>query len=92
MGQKELTATIERIKELEAQQDELTAELEGLKDTVKAYMVSQGSERVLIGGYKVSYTKYTMSRFDSKEFKEAHKDLYEQYSKKVEARRFTISK
>ncbi len=90
MGQKELTATIERIRELEAQQDAINAELEGLKDTVKAYMVSQGTERVLIGGYKVNYTKYTTSRFDSKEFKVDHKDLYEQYTKKTEARRFTI--
>ena len=47
MGQQELTATIERIKELEAQQDELLAELEGLKDTVKAYMVSERTERLL---------------------------------------------
>ena len=90
MGQRELTATIERIRELEAQQDAINAELEGLKDTVKAYMVSQGTERVLIGGYKVNYTKYTSSRFDSKEFKVDHKDLYEQYTKKTEARRFSI--
>ena len=90
MGQKELTATIERIRELEAEQDAINAELEGLKDTVKAYMVSQGTERVLIGGFKVNYTKYTTHRFDSKEFKLAHKDMYEQYTKEVEARRFTI--
>lgn len=91
MGQKELTATIERIKELEAQQDELTAELEGLKDTVKAYMVSQSTERMLVGVYKVSYTKYTTSRFDSKKFKTENESLYNQYVKMTEARRFTIS-
>ena len=90
MGQRELTAMIERIRELEAEQEAITTELEGLKDTVKAYMVSEGTERVIIGGYKVNYTKYTTSRFDSKEFKIAHKDLYEQYTKKSEVRRFTI--
>ncbi len=90
MGQRELTATIERICELESEQAAINAELEGLKDTVKAYMVSEGTERVIIGGYKVNYTKYTTSRFDSKEFKAVHKDLYEQYTKKSEVRRFTI--
>ena len=91
MGQQELTATIERIKELEAQQDELLAELEGLKDTVKAYMVSERTERLLVGGYKVNYTKYTTSRFDSKKFKADNESLYNQYVKTTEARRFTIS-
>ena len=91
MGQQELTATIERIKELEAQQDELVAELEGLKDTVKAYMVSERTERLLVGGYKVNYTTYTTSRFDSKKFKADNESLYNQYVKTTEARRFTIS-
>ena len=91
MGQHELKATIERIRELEAQQDELVAELEGLKDTVKAYMVSEGTERMLIGGYKVSYTKYTTSRFDSKRFKADNEALYSEYVKTSEARRFTIT-
>ena len=91
MGQQELTATIRRIKELEAEQDELTAEIEGLKDTVKAYMVSQKTERMLIGDYKVSYTKYVTSRFDSKKLKAENEVLYNKYLKSTEAHRFTIS-
>ena len=91
MGQKEMTAVIIRIKELEAQQEEIATELDDLKDTVKAYMVSQGTERVLVGNYKVSYTKYTTHRFDSNKFKAEHKALYEEYTKSSEARRFTIT-
>ena len=91
MGLNELTATIERIRELEAQQAEMAAELEGLKDNVKAYMVKQGTEKMLIGGYKVNYTKYITHRFDSKTFKADHEDLYAQYAKATEARRFSIS-
>lgn len=90
MGQKELTATIERIRELEATQEELAAELEGLKDTVKAYMVSQGTDKMLVGAYKVSYTKYTTHRFDSMKFKADHSELYAEYTKASEARRFSI--
>ena len=91
MGQKELTATLARIEELEAQQASIKDELEGLKDTVKAYMVAQGTDRMLVGGYKVSYTKYTTSRFDSTKFKADNESLYKQYLKTTEARRFTIS-
>ncbi len=91
MRQQELTATLARIKELEAEQFAITDELEALKDTVKAYMVSQGTEKMLIGQYKVSYKKYTTSRFDSKTFKAEHEALYNQYVKATESRRFAIS-
>ena len=88
MGQKELTATLARIKELEAEHEAITDELEALKDTVKAYMVSQGTETMRVGVYKVSYKRYTSSRFDSKAFKVEHEALYNQYIKTTEARRF----
>ena len=91
MKEQELTSTIERIKELEAQQEEINAELESLKDTMKAYMVSQNAEKMLIGGYKVNYTKYVTHRFDTKTFKVDHEALYAQYTKETQARRFTIS-
>ena len=53
MKEQELTATIERIKELEAQQEEINAELESLKDTMKAYMVSQNAEKMLSGNVRL---------------------------------------
>ena len=91
MGQKELTATLARIKELEAEHEAITDELEALKDTVKAYMVSQGTETMRVGVYKVSYKRYTSSRFDSKTFKAEHEALYNQYVKATESRRFMVN-
>ena len=91
MGQQELTATIERIKELEAEQEAISAEMETLKDRLKAVLVRQGVDKMLVGNYKVSNTKYTTHRFDSKAFKADHEDMYKEYTKAVEAHRFTIS-
>lgn len=91
MKQQELTAAIARIKELETEQERIADELENLKDSVKAEMVKQGVEKMLIESYKVSYTKYTTHRFDTKAFKTDHEDMYTQYTKATEARRFTIS-
>ena len=91
MGQNELTATIERIKELEAEQDAISVEMETLKDRLKAELVKQGVEKLLVGDYKVSYTRYVQRRFDSTAFKADHKDMYEEYRKAVEAHRLTIS-
>lgn len=91
MKQAEITATIERLQELQAQQDEIGAEIEALKDALKAELVRQGAERMMVGGYKVSYTKYTTHRFDTTAFKKDHMELYGQYTKETEARRFSIS-
>ena len=91
MGQNELLAKLNEIKELQVMQEELEAQLDALKDEVKAEMVKQGVEKMLVGTYKVSYTKYIQHRFDSTAFKAENKALYEQYSKAVQAQRFTIA-
>lgn len=91
MGQQELTATIERIKELEFEQEAISAEMEMLKDRLKAVLVKHGVDKMLVGSYKVSNMKYTTYRFDSKAFKADHEDMYKEYTKAIEAHRFTIS-
>lgn len=91
MEQNELATTIERVISLEAQQKIISAEIESLKDTLKAELEKQGVDKMKIGGYKVSNTTYTQRRFDSKAFKADHEDMYEEYTKAVEAHRFTIS-
>lgn len=91
MGQKELTAIIERIKELEAEQDAIIGEMESLKDRLKAELVKQDVDKMMVGSYKVSNTKYTTHRFDSKAFKADHAEMYEEYMEAYEAHRFTIA-
>ena len=91
MTQKELLVKITELKELEVMQEEIAAQMEALKDEIKAEMTVQGVDKLLIGTFKVSYTKYTTSRFDSKAFKLTHEELYKQYTKNVEATRFSIA-
>ena len=91
MGQNELLAKLNEIKELQVMQEELEAQLDALKDEIKAEMVKQGVEKMLVGTYKVSYTRYVTHRFDSTAFKADNQALYEQYSKAVPAQRFTIA-
>ncbi|MBQ3347104.1 MAG: hypothetical protein IJG39_08430 [Synergistaceae bacterium] len=91
MGQNELTATIERIRELEAEQEAISAEMETLKDRLKCELVKHGVDKMMVGGYKVSNTRYTTHRFDSKAFKADHAEMYAEYTKAVEAHRFTIA-
>lgn len=91
MSANELTTKIENIKTLQTMIDELTAEMETLKDEIKADMTAQGVEEMTISCYKVRYTTVTSNRFDSTAFKKTHADLYSQYTKPTTSKRFTIA-
>ena len=75
---------------LEAHKIELDEQLETLKDSVKAFMNAQNLEHVSAGNHSVSWTSYSSRRFDTKLFKAEHQDLYEQYSKDIETKRFSV--
>lgn len=48
-------------------------------------------ETLLAGAFKVSWTTYTASRFDSTRFKKDHAELAAAYTKQTTARRFSIN-
>lgn len=48
-------------------------------------------EEMSVEGFKVRWTRYQSTRFDSKTFKAEHAAMYEQYTKTTEARRFTVA-
>ncbi len=91
MTTNELTTKIRELKELQALIDEATAEADAIKDELKAHMTSEGKEEMTVDVYKVRYTVVTSSRFDSTAFKKTHGDLYEQYSKPTQTRRFSVA-
>lgn len=86
MNTNELTSKIRELKELQALIDEATAEAEAIKDELKAHMTSEGKDEL-----KVRYTAVKSTRFDSAAFKKTHADLYAQYSKQTETKRFSVA-
>lgn len=91
MSQNEITAKITQIKELSRLIEEATAEVEALKDEIKAHMTAVETEELTAGVFKVRYTTVKSSRFDTAAFRKTHADLYEQYSRTTETRRFSIA-
>ncbi len=77
MSTREITAKVKKIKELQIKADELSAQIESLKDEVKAEMTSQGVEELTAGAFKVSYKPVNQTRFDTAKFKSLHADIYE---------------
>lgn len=91
MSTTELTSKVENIKTLQTMIDELTAEMEAVKDEVKAEMTAQGVDELAVSCFKVRYKEVTSSRFDSTAFKQTHAELYEQYCKPTISKRFSIA-
>lgn len=87
----ELTQKIHQIKELQRMSEELTAELEALKDEVKQTMTEQNTDTLVIDCYKVTWKPVTSNRIDTTAIKRELPEIAERYTKTTESRRFTIS-
>lgn len=91
MNTNELTQKIHQIKELQRMSEELTAELESLKDEVKAEMTAQNTEEMTVDIFKVRWTTVKSNRLDTTALKRELPEVAERFTKTTESRRFTIS-
>lgn len=91
MSINELTSKVRELKELRQMADELNIEITAIEDALKAEMTARGTEEMTVDVFKVRWTKVNSSRFDTTAFKKTHADLYEQYIKINESRRFSIA-
>ena len=90
MSTVEMVSKVEQLKELEALIREAEAEVEQLKNEIKAEMAKQSKEEMNVGRYVVRRTSVTTDRFDSKAFKAEMAEVYDRYIKTTESRRFSI--
>lgn len=84
----ELEKKVKELRELKRLSEELTAEITTIEDEIKAHMGD--SEEMIAGEYKIKWTRFISSRFDSTAFKKAMPELANQFMKKTETRRFSV--
>jgi predicted phage-related endonuclease len=82
---------IEALQELEELITEAKAEAEALKDEIKAEMLKQNTEEMVVGKHIVRWTTVLSNRFDTTAFKKVMPELYKSYTKQSVSRRFSIS-
>lgn len=80
MSANEMTAKVRELKELKA-----------IEDAIKAELTARNAEEMTVDVYKIRWTKVTSSRFDTTSFKKAMPELYGQFTKTSESRRFSIA-
>lgn len=91
MSANDINKTVKELKELKAMQEELQAEITSLEDIIKAEMLNRGCESLQAGCFKVLYKTVKTTRFDTKAFRATHSELYAQYTKETEYKRFLVA-
>lgn len=91
MSANEMTAKVRELKELKAMAEELEQEITAIEDAIKAELTARNAEEMTVDVYKIRWTKVTSSRFDTTSFKKAMPELYGQFTKTSESRRFSIA-
>ena len=83
---------IETFNEVEQMIEELKAEAESIKDSIKEQMTLNDVDEMQVGDYVIRYVDVLSSRFDTKRFKdEMGCDLYKAYTKEISSKRFSIA-
>lgn len=88
MSDQELTARVNELQELKRMQEELSAEIDALQDTIKAAMGN--NEMIIAGAWKVTYKAVTSTRIDTAALKKDLPDVAARYSKTSTCKRFTV--
>ena len=91
MTKMEMVKAIEELQELESFMDEIKAEADTIRDSLKAEMLERDTEELTAGQYIIRWTSVLSNRFDTTAFKKIYGDLYKSFTKQVNSKRFCIS-
>lgn len=91
MSSKEIVSKIEALKEWEKLAAEAAAEIEALKDSIKAEMNARNLEELAAGQYIARFTVVVSNRLDTTALKRENNTMYQRYLKQTTSRRFSIT-
>lgn len=70
--------------------EEISTEIETIKDEIKAEMTASNTDTLHGDDFKVTWKDIISTRFDTTAFKKDHADLYAEYSKTTNSKRFLV--
>ena len=91
MSTNNIISQIEALNEWEELMEQAKAEVESIKDALKAEMLERDTEELEAGQYIIRWTSITTNRFDSASFKKNLPEIYKAYLKQSISKRFSIS-
>ena len=89
--EKEFTAKIRAIRELEQQKKQTEEAISDLKDEIKDFMDRNKTSELAVDVFTVHWSETTSERFDSKAFRKDNEELYAEYLRETTTKRFSIT-
>ena len=89
--EKEFTAKIRQIKELEQQKKQTEESISEIKDEIKAFMDKNSTSELTVDIFTVHWSETSSERFDSKAFRNDNEELYAEYLRPSTTKRFLIT-
>lgn len=86
----DINAIMTELAQYKRLQEDATAMIESLTDTLKQYMVDNRLETLTGNEHKATYKTVTSSRIDTTALKRNAPDIAEKYTKTMETKRFTF--
>jgi predicted phage-related endonuclease len=83
--------TLNQLAEYIRMKEEIEAEIDALKDEIKAYMQESGQDTIIGLQHKATWKPVKSNRFDSAALKADAPELYQAYVKTGESMRFTFA-
>lgn len=87
----EIQGKVRELISLKKKAKELEAKITALKQEIKREMGRRQTEELATGTYTVRWVSFPVVRFDTTAFKAAHGDLYRQFTRETEQKRFTVA-
>lgn len=91
MTLQEIENKIKEYKELQRMAEELAAEMDKIKDELKAEFEKEHTDTITAGEYKISYKVVTSKRVDTTALKKDMPDVAAKFTKSTTTKRFTIN-
>ena len=91
MTEKMIENRIKKLQAIEAQQKELDVAADAIRAELKADLEEKGLQELKTKNFIVRWKEIVSSRLDGKALKAALPEIYSQYCKSSESRRFTIA-
>ena len=80
MSTNELTRQLEELKELTLMQEELAAEIDAIRDVIKAEFAARKTDTIIAGCHKATYKPVTSRRINSKAFRAELPEIADRYT------------
>ena len=91
MSINEMESKIAKLQEWEQLAEEAKAEIENLKDEIKAEMLARNTEELEAGRFICRWTSVLSNRLNTTLLKKEHPELYKMYTKQTTSKRFSIA-